>query len=282
MKPSDVGGWRVEYFKEADLSTASHKSVKGEPLHSDLHKITSKKRLYKLDAGCILPVRYRDRQVCICVKHQNMDPRMKALEDYMELPNTPDLWSTSTTAAEAAKLMQEKLPEAMNSTKSGRKRLMVMSRGLNSCEASKVDFIPQVTKMMDDFRSCVFRVGTQYKQTKNLKLLFRWTPLRMILLATSIKCKMHTSTNRVLPYTKQWSTISIPKPRVSFLQALTQQVHDDLLSVEDIHYLSDSSTSQYGNRKIFSLLMKHKELFLLNCRLALLWDRCWPVAMWWC
>ena len=129
----------------------------------------------KLRPKYMLTVRFTNRKVCLCQKHQNMALKLQALKKHhLEgLPVHPDALSelsVDTTEEKLQNLDHENITyREWPKTEVPYKDKLVKKTTLKEVTEAKASFIDKFVREMKAFQAHVKRVKTQYEQTRLLK-----------------------------------------------------------------------------------------------------------------
>ncbi|XP_072023524.1 uncharacterized protein [Amphiura filiformis] len=250
----------------------------------------------KLRPKYMLPVRFIERKVCLCQKHQNMALKLQALKNHKldGLPIRPD--ALSELEIETAKEKIENLNHENITYREWRKTevpykdKMVKKTALKEVTEAKGSFIDKFVKEMEEFKAHVKRVKTQYEQTRLL---------RQNLPDSHVTVQVDFAENYVCSYAEEVQSAYYSKQQVTlhpavmhfgnateespqshksfvilsdetahtsgtvyaFMKELVPKIKEVVPNVRMIHYLSDSPTSQYRNANMFNITNRHEELF---------------------
>ncbi|XP_078616892.1 uncharacterized protein LOC144885097 [Branchiostoma floridae x Branchiostoma japonicum] len=238
---------------------------------------------------------FLSRNTCLCTKHQNFALKLKTLKEKGLVNSTnPDNFLRSFPEKENVKALLEPFEDLPLSVKikyeewqrveeNGKKRMKIVTSeiGIN-------DFADMFIKESVVFREHTIRANEQYAQLKALKETL--PPKHVIIqmdFAENYKvkttdeiqsaywnCEMVTLHPVVLYYRAQGDSelqhesICVVSDELGHNSSTVYAILKRLLpkikqnhDVQYIHYWTDSPSSQYRNKTIFSVVSDHKELF---------------------
>ena len=233
------------------------------------------------------------RRQCLCAKHSNMVFKLRVAKvlpkSTTQLVRMSDedvkmkLKTMETTNLAYNQWLKENVKYKGNTIKKIK---------LCKVEESKSDFIGKFMKELPSFRTHCHRISEQYTQLRILKESLQ--PMQEVVVqidyAENWNCKfmeeitgVYYDKNQitihpmVLNYIDNQNKVSamsfvgvtgershaVPTT-FTFIKALIQDLHERLPTLHTIHFVSDSPSSQYRNRKICALMAKFPALFHLQ------------------
>ena len=244
----------------------------------------------------LLSVKHNDTKVCLCMKHQNFALKVNVLRG-LEVPRLPDRFLKEVTKVSAKDLMQESLADRVPFEVWRRgdhiygdnytcKKLRCEDEVLD-----KAEFIEAFIKEMDDMTEHNNRWWSQVGSKRDLLAALKfWEVLLHMDFAENYNVHYYSEPQSaffsrenisvhcgVLYYLgsdgqiHRLNLVMVSDDRshdpghvYAVLDALCKIIREKLPRVTTVHYCTDSPTNQYRNRKIFSVLCKHEELFGLR------------------
>ena len=240
----------------------------------------------------IKTVKFNNTRVCLCLKHQNFTLRLRAVGMWYVLPD--ELVRNTTAEDFAADLRAKDLPPTITVETWQRVDVPYGTEGktckkLRQVESvtPKEDFIKALALEFTAMKEHCNRAQKQHRVVRQLRE--RMTPAECTI-------QMDFAENWMVSYpeepqavyyakepvtlhpavihhregevTTHWCVALVTDDRkhdsgaiLSFLEVLCEYVKDTLPEVTTIHYVSDSPSSQYRNKSIFSILCKYRQLF---------------------
>ena len=253
----------------------------------------------KLRPKFIRPVSYAARRVCLCQKHQNMALKLKALRNMKlnTLPLRPDDLKDIDLQEANQKLQninQERVTwQEWQKTQVPYKETYIHKTALQEDTEPKDKFIQKFLDEMIEFKMHAERVTEQYEQMRLLKQTLPASHVTVqVDFAENYVCSYADEVQSAY-YSKEQVTIhpsvvhfnkANPEEASSSLshksfvivsdetshtsgtifamiKELVPKIKELVPSLETIHYLSDSPTSQYRNANMFNITSLHKQLF---------------------
>jgi len=243
----------------------------------------------------VLPVSYASRKICLCQRHQNFALRLRVLRS-QGVTQSPDHLITSETK-ESLERKISALPtdivtfQVWKQVERPYKDTVIKKITLVEENVPKLKFKEDFLKCMNEFRSHSERVRAQYH---NLSLL------KESLLQTECTVQLDFAENYVCHYFEEVSSAYYSKEQVTvhptvihykttdgqlqhkslvvlsdemahgagtvfaFIKVIVEWIKEHLPLIQQMHYLSDSPTSQYRNASIFNLVSLHKSMFNIS------------------
>lgn len=241
-------------------------------------------------------VKFSNRKTCLCQRHQNMVLKLKALKTIgMPTTENPDTYveqkSDDEILSDIENLAEENIKFAewkrVEVERKGRtfKRMQIVTS-----ERPREEFATLMRTELREFRKHVHRVKVQYGQSRRLK---------EILPSNHAICHMDFAENYtcgfaeeiqsayfdknavtlhpvVIYYTKEETGNDVKHKSLvvvsdelshtsstvfAIMKQVIAEVRAILPNVEMVHYMTDSPTSQYRNKQIFSIVAQHDTIF---------------------
>ena len=241
----------------------------------------------------ILLARYISRNACQCTRHQNIALKLQAIKK-LGIPVTGNPESI-LEQRDIEAFLSDGLPDGdvtykawkMVETEKGRKMKVVEEK------LGRASFIDLMKKEVEQFSSHVARVRLQYGQLKKLKE--ELPPHQMIVQMDFAENYICRSLDEV--QTAYWNQTAVTLHPIvvyfkseknelkhksfvvvsdvmshsagtvcSFLDAVIPLLKEIDKDLHEIHYWTDSPSSQYRNRYIFQAIMDHKEKYGIAAR----------------
>ena len=237
----------------------------------------------------IMPVNLTSRNTCLCRKHQNMALKLKAVKSAgVQVSTNPDTFVRLDTP-DAIGLLQDiknehltymvwkKVPVEINGKTKEKMKII-------NVKTTKEDFLALMKEEIVEFMDHVERVKNQYNQVKQLKEILPSNQAMVQMdFAEDYKCQSqdeiqsaHWNATQVtlhptVVYYKEENTLEHksfvfvsdePAHNAStvfaILKKLVPEIKNIVPNLDMVHYRTDSPTSQYRNKSIFSIVCNHR------------------------
>ena len=244
----------------------------------------------------VLPVAYTKRQVCLCQTHQNFALRLVPLKELRVTQSTSDFVAEYTDEEAGQKI--DKLQRDVVKFRVWR-QVVAVHNGKEIKRTTLLDETEDKAVFRANFLSnlVIFRKHQQRVETQNDQFMLLKEQLQpgeatiQVDFAENYVCKFQQEVSGAY-YSKSQvtihpavihhrpaengplhhTTVTILSDVTShkaqtifaFLKALMEWMKTNLPPITQVHYLSDSPSSQYRNSTIFRIVHSHKELFQVS------------------
>ncbi|XP_048256959.1 uncharacterized protein LOC125382708 [Haliotis rufescens] len=240
----------------------------------------------------ILLTSHISRNTCLCNKHQNMAMKLKCLRSVgLQVPKSPDM-AYDSVSVDAMDQMLETIQDDVEYDEwrrvdvEGKKKMKVVKIIKNA-----TDFKNYMLLEFAEFRDHVGRVKSQYAAIHELKdtlpdghIIIQmdfaenftcssmdeiqsayWNPTNVTLHPVVVYYKLDILVHKNFIYVSdvnQHNSTAV----LTILKLMLPELNTTFPYATHVHYWTDSPSSQYRNRYMFDVILKHKELFGLEAR----------------
>ncbi|XP_048245740.1 uncharacterized protein LOC124116006 [Haliotis rufescens] len=256
----------------------------------------------------ILLTSHISRNTYLCNKHQNMAMKLKCLRSVgLQVPKSPDM-AYDSVSVDAMDQMLETIQDDVEYDEwrrvdvEGKKKMKVVKIIKNA-----TDFKNYMLLEFAEFRDHVGRVKSQYAAIHELKdtlpdghIIIQmdfaenftcssmdeiqsayWNPTNVTLHPVVVYYKLDKLVHKNFIYVSdvnQHNSTAV----LTILKRMLPELKTTFPDATHVHYWTDSPSSQYRNRYMFDVILKHKELFgleaLVGRFLAAIYDGNWFIG----
>ncbi|XP_054775254.2 uncharacterized protein LOC129283486 [Lytechinus pictus] len=238
----------------------------------------------------IKPVQFASRDLCLCQKHQNVALKLKALQSLGGTVNdNPDEFIKEHNEAQVDILLNNLQSEQIQFDEwsrvevDGRKKIKIIR-----ISQSKPDFIKRFQKEIQEFRQHVVRIKNQFRALLDCKNSLKpdeciiqmdfaenyvCVPLEEV--QSAYWCQDGVTLHPIVVYFRNdgnelvhqsFAAVSDDRNHntstiLAILTKLMPKLKELIPHLHKVHYWTDSPTSQYRNKTMFSLVSEHADIF---------------------
>ena len=253
----------------------------------------SRSRFCNMRPNFILTTSYTSRNTCLCQRHQNMALKLRWLKSLgVKVHTSPDAFMKNVQQDSIDDLLTQCTTEKVKYSQwkrvevEGKKKMKVVD-----VEVPRQEFCNIFKEEMKNFREHAERVKVHYHQIKELKQnLPEGHMIVQMDFAENYACQSveevqsaywnstQVTLHPAVFYYKNNNNDLCHKSTVvvsdelghnsatvyAIIRKLIPEMKAILPSLKYVHYVTDSPTSQYRNKKIFHILVKHRSEFGVN------------------